>query len=152
MNNRSVFDRHAVEIFGSALAGVILAFITSLDPLVKLLIILMVADIGLGTLRAWKERSLNSQVSRTGALKKAASLILVAVAAAVDHYGLRAMEVTLPAGLTLSAVVAGFYCASEGLSLLENGAALGVPIPPILREVLERLNRSGPPSAPPPAE
>jgi phage-related holin len=42
--------------------------------------------------------------------------------------------------LIKSAVVI-FYCATEGLSVLENLAAVGLPVPSVLRDALKQLNR-----------
>ena len=39
--------------------------------------------------------------------------------------------------------VIGFYAANEGLSILENAALLGLPLPGALTEALERVKEAG---------
>jgi phage-related holin len=43
-------------------------------------------------------------------------------------------------GLPLGQAVAGFYCAHELLSLLENSDRAGLPVPGILRDALKTLS------------
>jgi len=46
------------------------------------------------------------------------------------------------AGSVLRSAVIFFYLSNEGVSLLENAAHLGLPIPEKLKETLEQLHRS----------
>jgi toxin secretion/phage lysis holin len=41
--------------------------------------------------------------------------------------------------MSLTSAIALFYCANEGLSILENVSEAGVPIPRVLRNALARL-------------
>lgn len=83
---------------------------------------------------------LASHAAFLGLLKKALILLVVLLAALLDK------AVSMGAGVTFEAV-AGFTClwfiASEGFSILENVAAMGVPIPGILKQALELMRKKG---------
>lgn len=98
-------------------------------PAAKTLVILMGLDIVSGWLVAIVKRRLNSSTSYTGFCKKTMILILVATTKVLEPYQ----------GLPLSMMVATGFCAMEGLSILENAAMLGIPIPGFLRDVLEKM-------------
>lgn len=105
----------------------------NLEPLVQLLMVFMVLDIATGLLRGYALRELSSDVSRRGVARKGIMLLLVAAAkAAESHVG----------GLPLAGAVAGFYLAHEGVSILENAAGAGLPVPQALREALVKLANS----------
>ena len=50
-----------------------------------------------------------------------------------------AVRITEPLPMTRTAVIF-FYLSNEGVSLLENAAYLGLPIPQKLKSVLEQLH------------
>ena len=62
-------------------------------------------------------------------------LVLVMLATALD--GMMGSD-----GVARLAVI-GFYAANEGLSILENAALLGLPLPGALTEALERVRETG---------
>lgn len=105
------------------------AFWGGLAPLVQVLIAVMAADLLTGLLAGYITRKLSSDVSFRGLAKKAIVLVLVAVG--------RLLEPAV--GLPLGDVVAGFYLVHEGLSILENAARAGLPVPQALREALVKL-------------
>ena len=67
-------------------------------------------------------------------MKKAFILILVGVANVVDVH-------VVGTGSALRGVVICFYLSNEGLSLLENAAYIGLPIPEKLKDILAQLHR-----------
>ncbi len=104
------------------------------QPIISLLLILMVADVGCGLARAFVTKTLSSTVSWRGMTRKVVMLILVGVASAVEPYA---------GGIPLSKGVALFYVAAEFLSILENAAAIGVPLPQVLIDALSKLKEAG---------
>ena len=92
----------------------------------SLLVHLMIADVLTGLLRAWQERTLVSCIAGAGMRRKATMLIMVLVGEALEPYMQR---------MPISEVMAAGFAVSEGISVIENSAALGVPVPPILRRV-----------------
>jgi len=102
------------------------------DQLMTALVILMALDVATGFLRAFIQQQLSSKESFRGMAKKVFIFVLLAVAVQVDTLtGLNG---------TTRHLVALFYCASEGLSVIENSVAAGMPAPEFLREALKQLN------------
>lgn len=77
--------------------------------------------------------ALESRAGLKGLLRKFAMLVIVCVANAVD--------VLMGTAFVRDAIVIGFV-ANEGLSILENAALMGVPIPEALKNSLEILKRN----------
>ena len=68
-----------------------------------------------------------------GICKKVLILMLVGVANILDVH-------VVGQGSALRGAVIAFYLSNEGLSLLENAAYIGLPIPEKLREILAQLH------------
>lgn len=99
-------------------------------PLVGVLLILTCADVASGTMVAIVDRKFNSTTSLKGMTRKAYMIMLVGVAGVIEPHA---------DGIPLTKLVAGCFCATELVSLLENAVALGVPVPRALRDVLEKF-------------
>lgn len=95
------------------------------------LVILIALDIASGWSRAFVQQQLSSKESFRGTFKKVFIFVGVALAAQAD--------VLAGTDIIRNAVVI-FYCASEGLSIIENVVAAGMPVPDFLREALAQLN------------
>ena len=96
------------------------------------LVILIILDVVTGFLRAFIQQELSSKESFRGMAKKVMIFALIAVACQID-------SITGLDGVTRN-VVAVFYCASEGLSVVENSIAAGMPAPDFLKDALKQLN------------
>lgn len=96
------------------------------------LVILIILDVVTGFLRAFIQQELSSKESFRGIAKKVMIFALIAVAYQID-------SITGLDGVTRN-VVAVFYCASEGLSVVENSIAAGMPAPAFLKDALKQLN------------
>ena len=94
------------------------------------LLVLMMCDIAIGTIVAWTDKKISSSTSFRGIGKKVIMLIAVGVGAAVGQ------EAKMPLGQ----IIAGYYCVTELWSIIENMAMVGVPFPPQVMDVLEKLN------------
>ncbi|GAC1354035.1 MAG: hypothetical protein NVS4B8_30560 [Herpetosiphon sp.] len=108
------------------------------NPAAGLLVHLMIADVATGLLRAWQERKLASCVAGDGMRRKATMLIMVVVGQLLEPYAQH-----LPVG----SIMATGFAVSEGLSLLENAALLGVPVPPVVTRAFAALAQTVPGSA-----
>lgn len=120
------------KAIGAALVGIACQVWGAWDQLMTALVILMALDVVTGFLRAFIQQELSSKESFRGMAKKVLIFVLLAVAVQVD--------VLTGLNGTTRHLVAAFYCASEGLSILENSVAAGMPAPEFLREALKQLN------------
>lgn len=93
----------------------------------------MVVDYLTGVLRAVAEKQLSSRVGARGIAKKVVIFLLVGIANLADVN-------LLGDGAALRTAVIFFYIANEGVSLLENAAAMGLPVPEKLKEALAQLH------------
>ena len=97
------------------------------------LMIAMVLDYATGMLAAYisPQLALNSQKGFRGIAKKVTILAMVGTA---YHFG---QIMSQPAIYTM---VIWFYLGNEGLSIIENAAKAGVPVPAKLKNTLEQLS------------
>lgn len=96
------------------------------------LVVFMALDYLTGVIIAINEKTLSSDVGMIGISKKMLIILILIGAVFLDR--LMGNESYL-----FRTLVCYFYIANEGVSLLENAAKLGLPIPDKLREVLEQL-------------
>lgn len=116
-------------------AGVLLGFLYGdITPLMYSLIAMVALDCITGLAAAAMRREVSSAKCFAGLMRKFLILVLVAVAHVIDMY----VTNTFP---VLQSAVMLFFIAHEALSIAENSAALGLPIPKKLIDVLEELNK-----------
>ena len=122
----------ALGAVGGLVAGLIGGFDTSL----RVLLILMGLDYLSALILGFMGKSpksqggvLDSKVGLAGLFRKMLILMMIIVAAQVDIGLGEGQQVTRSA-------VAGFYIANEALSVLENAALAGIPLPRRLRTAL----------------
>jgi len=102
------------------------------------LVFFMILDMVTGILRSFMTKSWNSTIGMSGIIKKVAILILVGMAGGVEYIVIAAGQD--PKGFVVLGVTS-FFIVNEGISILENCAQLGLPIPPVLYNALDKLNR-----------
>ena len=105
------------------------------DALILVLIAFVVADYITGIIKAASLGKLDSSVGFKGLAKKVMILVLVGIGSLLD-------KVIPAANNAIRAAVIMFYIANEGLSILENAGALGLPLPSILKKWLLKLNET----------
>ena len=108
-------------------------FLGGLDGMLTALIIFVVLDYVTGVMCAISDKKLSSEVGFRGIFRKVLIFILVGVANIVDVH-------VVGTGSALRGAVVAFYLSNEGLSMLENAAHLGLPIPDKLKEILAQLH------------
>ena len=113
-------------------------FVGGMDALVTALLVMMALDYVTGVIVAFDCKTLSSAVGFKGIGKKALILIIAGMSNIVD-------ALVLNAGGALRGAVIGFYIANEALSLIENAALLGLPVPERLRQALLQLKGKGEP-------
>ncbi|MEC0282335.1 phage holin family protein [Terribacillus saccharophilus] len=108
------------------------------NEVVVVLIFFMMLDFVTGMFRAYMTKTLNSTLGLVGIFKKIGILVVIGVTGSIEYIFISMGQD--PKGLVLLAVTS-FFVVNEGLSILENCAQLGIPIPPILFNALEKLHR-----------
>lgn len=100
------------------------------DMFLKILAAFAIIDYISGVIAAIVNDRLNSAVGFKGIFKKVCIFLVVAVAHMIGQ------AVNMP---SIRSLVCGYYIANEGISILENAAKTGLPIPDRLRNALEQL-------------
>ena len=125
-----------IQIAVAAIGGWLGYFLGGVDGMMIALIVLMTLDYVTGVMCAIVDKKLSSAVGFKGICKKVLVLMLVGVANIVDVH-------VVGAGSALRSAVICFYLSNEGVSMLENAAHLGLPVPDKLKRILSQLhNRS----------
>ena len=122
-----------IQIAFSAIGGFIGWLLGGFDGFLYALIAFAVVDYITGVMCAISDKRLSSEVGFKGICRKVLIFVLVGIGNLVDVYVLG------EAGVLRTAVIF-FYLSNEGVSLLENSAHLGLPIPQKLKSVLEQLH------------
>ena len=110
-----------MEKYFNALVAVVATFFTyvfgSWDLALQVLIVFMILDYGTGVLYAFLNNQLNSEVGFKGLVKKMMILVVLIIGVMVDR-------ILGNGNWVFRTLVAYFYIANEGISLLENVCGL----------------------------
>lgn len=148
--------RRIIEALAAA-AGAVASFFCGLPPIIWILLAVITLDYVTGIICGVMGKSpktenggLSSKEAFQGILRKALILLVVLLAALLDR------SVAISADIEFAAVSGAtclWFIASEGMSVLENAASMGVPIPRVLLNMLELFKGKGgsehPPDQPP---
>ena len=127
-------ETSVMAILAAAL-GALCSYASALVVPLAVLVAVMLADYASGMAKAWSAGKLCSKTGLRGILKKLGYLVLVGVAGVVDW--LVGVEVSFQ--FLMAAMVIVWLIINELISILENVAALGGPVPGFLRKLLTRL-------------
>ena len=126
-----------LPIILSAIGSVLGWFLGGDDGFLYVLIAFVIIDYLSGVINAIISKALSSEIGFKGICKKVIIFILVGVAHLIDLF-------ILQEGTAIRTAVIFFYLANEGISILENSAKIGLPIPKKLKKILAQINkRSG---------
>ena len=117
----------------TALGGWLGYFLGGMDGLLIALIVFMALDYLSGVMCAIADKKLSSAIGFKGICKKVLILMLVGVANVIDLH-------IVGSGSALRSAVVCFYLSNEALSLFENAAHLGLPVPDKLKDILSQLH------------
>ena len=124
---------NGVQVVFTAIGGWLGWFLGGCDGLLYALIAFVVIDYITGIMCAVADKKLSSAVGFKGICKKVLIFALVGLGHILDTR-------IIGAGSVLRTAVIFFYLSNEGVSLVENAAHLGLPVPKKLKEVLEQLH------------
>lgn len=125
---------NTIQIIATAVGGYIGWFLGGWDGFLYALVAFVAIDYLTGIMVAILEKRLSSEVGFRGIFKKVLIFSLVAVAHIIDAQ-------VIQNGSAIRTAVIFFYLSNEGISILENTAKIGLPIPAKLKTVLEQLNK-----------
>ena len=127
---------HIIQAAFAAAGGWLGYFLGGSDGLLYALLIFVVIDYLTGVMCAVNDRRLSSAVGFRGLCRKVLTFMFVGIAQVLD------VLVLGQAGVLRTAVI--FWAlANNGLSIIENAAHLGLPVPEQLTVVLEQLHDRG---------
>ncbi len=125
---------NTIQMIVAVLGGYIGYFLGGWDGFLYALVAFVVIDYITGLMVAVLENRLSSAVGFRGIFKKVVLFSLVSVGHIIDS------RLIQSEGVIRTAVIF-FYLSNEGISILENTAKIGLPIPEKLKAVLEQLNQ-----------
>ena len=125
-----------IQMAVAAIGGWLGYFLGGMDGLMIALVVFMALDYITGIIIAVINRMLSSETGFKGLAKKLLILVFVALGHIIDTYILGGTPAAMSAVML-------FYLANEGISIIENAAALGLPVPRKLREIMEQIKDKG---------
>ena len=117
----------------AAVGGWLGYFLGGWDGFIYALIAFVVIDYITGLMCAVLDKKLSSEVGFRGIFKKVLIFSLVAIGNIVD-------KSVIGDGSVIRTAVIFFYLSNEGVSILENAAHIGLPVPQKLKDILEQLH------------
>lgn len=130
MNSKTIFN----SIF--AVVGTFLTWIFGgWDLAIQILVSMMVIDYITGVIVAYINKEVDSRVGFRGICKKLLTMVILIVAVLLDRL--------FGQGWIFRTVTCYFFIANEGISILENIAKCGIPLPTKLMDKLIQLKEEG---------
>lgn len=125
-----------LQLVFAAMGGYIGWFLGGFDGFLYALVAFVVIDYITGVMVAAIEKKLSSNIGFKGISRKVLIFMLAGIGHTIDFY-------IIEKGSAVRTAVIFFYLSNEGLSILENAALAGLPIPEKLKEVLLGLKEDG---------
>ena len=124
---------NTIQLIFAGIGGWLGYFLGGCDGLLYALIAFVIIDYITGVMCAISNHTLSSEVGFKGICRKVLIFLLVGIANILDIH-------VIGSGSVLRTAVIFFYISNVGVSLLENAAHLGLPIPEKIKVVLEQLH------------
>lgn len=124
---------NVIQAIFAVVGGWLGYFLGGCDGLLYALLAFVVLDYITGIMCAAADKKLSSAVGFKGICRKVLIFALVGIGHLLDTQ-------VIGSGSVLRTAIIFFYISNEGLSLVENAAYLGLPIPTKLHKVLEQLH------------
>ena len=124
---------NSIQLVFAGIGGWLGYFLGGCDGLLYALLAFVVIDYITGVMCAIADKNLSSEVGFKGICRKVLIFLLVGISNVLDVQ-------VIGTGSVLRIAVIFFYISNEGVSLLENAAHLGLPVPEKMKIVLEQLH------------
>jgi len=121
-----------IKMFCASIGGALGAVLGGVDGFLYALIVFVAIDYLSGVMVAILHKNLSSRIGFRGIFKKILIFAFVAIGYIID-------EKIIQNGSVIRTAVIFFYLSNEGISILENAAFIGLPVPEKLREILEQF-------------
>ena len=122
-----------IQFVFTAVGGWLGYFLGGCDGLIIALVVFVAVDYLTGVMCAISDKKLSSEVGFQGICRKVLIFLLVGIAHILDAQ-------VIGTGSVLRTAVIFFYLSNEGVSLLENAAHLGLPVPEKMKDILAQLH------------
>ena len=123
---------NTIQLVFTGIGGWLGYFLGGWDGLLYALIAFVAIDYVTGVMCAISNHTLSSEVGFKGICRKVLIFLLVGIGSILDAH-------VIGSGSVLRTAVIFFYISNEGVSILENAARLGLPVPEKIKVVLEQL-------------
>lgn len=121
--------------FFAMVTAAVLGWFSNMPDVIRVLLLVMAFDILAGASVAVIKRKLSAPIAWSGVGKKAVTLIVVGLTYTVSD-----MIVGADLAAPIGQAIAGFYIYVEVVSVLQNAANVGIPIPDFLKNALDSIN------------
>ena len=121
------------QVVIAAIGGWLGYFLGGWDGFLYALVAFVVIDYVTGLMCAVLEKKLSSEVGFRGIFKKVLIFSLVAIGHIID-------QSVIGEGSVIRTAEIFFYLSNEGISIIENTAIIGLPVPQKLKDILEQLH------------
>lgn len=125
-------NEHTIKYITAGVGTSITWLFGAWDTALTVLVCFMILDYLTGVLRAFINKQVSSNIGLVGIARKSLILIVLIVGVLLDR--LLNSETWV-----FRTLIAYFYIANEGISLLENCVGLGLPVPQKLQDTLIQL-------------
>lgn len=126
-------NKFSNSIMAGAVGGFLNTLIGGFSIPLQTLLILMILDYATGIIKGYYKKELSSSMGFKGLLKKFSILFVVILAYQIG------VLTNQPVIRDMACI---FYIVNEGISILENLAMIGIPIPEFLKDKLKGLNEN----------
>ena len=125
--------KESINLSLAVIAEFLIFVFGGFDIALKVLLLAIILDYLSGIVKAFVLGEADSKQGFKGIVKKVSILLIVALSVQIDL-------LTNAQGL-LRTLVIYYFVANEGLSIIENLASAGVPIPNVLKQALKQLRK-----------
>lgn len=125
-----------LQFIFSAIGGMVGWYLGGVDGFMYALITFVIIDYITGLMVAVLEHKLSSEIGFRGIFKKVLIFALVGIGNMIDIH-------LLGNGSAVRTAIIFFYISNEGISIVENAAKIGLPVPKKLLDVLAQIKSKG---------
>jgi len=122
----------SMEILISSILGFFTYLIGGIDSLMLSLLVLITIDYITGLCKGIVKKKLSSNISVRGIIKKFGYIVIIIIATLFDR-------LVSDDNMAIRTMMIYFFIANESLSILENWAIIGLPLPKKIFEIFENL-------------